>query len=142
MKNPIRTVDIWLHKYGLFGWNYAYLLTHPWKIVEESYYRIKWFIQRGYRSYADCDVWSLDWYLAKWMPKALRVLRDNKIGHPAGMTMKGWRARLEKMADGFDAAFEIQDYKHKFRSPGERAAYRRFHLGMKLFCKHYFNLWD
>lgn len=135
MKNPFT-------KYGLFGWNYRYLLIHPWVIIIESYYHTKWFIQRGYRGYADCDVWSLDSYLIRWMPKALRKLRDNKIGHPMGMTMAGWRTRLEKMADGFDAAYELIDLRHSYKSPGERAAARRFNSGMKLFHEHFFSLWD
>lgn len=135
MKNPLTT-------YGLFGWNYAHLITHPWKIADESYYRTKWFIQRGWRGYADCDVWSLDGYLTGWMPKALRTLADSKIGHPMGMTMKGWHTRLEAMADGFDAAEEIQDLKHDHKSREEKEAWRRFNRGMKLVHKHFFNLWD
>jgi hypothetical protein len=123
-------------------YNYAYYFIHPWKLIEDWYDQAKWFIQRGYRGYADCDVWSIDWYLTKWMPRALRTLRDSKYGHPCGMTHKGCRTRLEKMADGFDAAREIQEMTHKYKSGDERRAWRRFNKSMKLFHEHFFSLWD
>src|SRR5258708_21045784 len=94
MKNPLK-------QYGLFGWNYQYLLLHPWVIVQESYYQAKWFIQRGWRGYADCDVWGLDSYLAGWMPEALERLQKNKLGYPIGMKRQGWDSRLECMKQGF-----------------------------------------
>ena len=139
MKNPIRIIDIWLHKYGLFGWNYSHLILHPWIIVDESYYRVKWFIQRGYRGYADCDAWGLDYYLAGWMPSALKRLEDNKIGHPCGMTQKGWKTRLRIMREGFEAAKAINDIPTKEQYQKLK---RRLDKGLKLFAEHYLSLWD
>jgi hypothetical protein len=124
------------------SYNYAYYFIHPWKLVKDWYRQTKWFIQRGYRGYADCDVWSIDWYLTDWLPAALHQLEDNKIGYPCGMTAKGWRICLAKMTDGFIAAREIQEMKYKYKSSQERAAWRRFNRGMKLFRKHFFDLWD
>ena len=132
MKNPLRQV-------GLFGWNYMYLLTHPWIIVTESCNRIKWFAQRGYRGYADCDIWSLDYYLSGWMPSALKRLENNKIGHPCGMTMKGWQTRLQIMREGFEAAREIND----FSSLEHYMQLKRIvDKGLVMFAKHYLSLWD
>lgn len=134
MKNP-------LMQYGLFGWNYWHLITHPWLIIEESYYHIKWFIQRGYRGYSDSDSWGLDSYLCSWLPQAIRSLKDSH-GHPVGMTPWGWNTRLEKMAQGFEAMQNLADLKFTYKSPEERIAWRQFHRGMKLFHKHFFSLWD
>lgn len=132
MKNP-------LTEYGLFGWNYAYLLLHPWVIAEESYYRIKWFIQRGYRGFADRDVWDLESYLAGWMPAALRRLENNKVGHPCGMTQRGWNTRLRIMREGFEAAKAMDDVAGIDESVELQ---RRVEKGLKMFAAHYLSLWD
>jgi len=134
MKNP-------LVEYGLFGWNYYHLLTHPWKIVEESYYHSKWFLQRGRRGYADCDVWNLDSYLTSWLPAALEHLQRNKMGHPVGMTRKGWDTRLERMKQGFIEAQKVSDM--VYITPRDCAmAQRRVESGLRVFARHFLSLWD
>jgi hypothetical protein len=122
------------------SYNYAYYFIHPWRLIEDWYYQIKWFLQRGWRGYGENDVWSLDWYLTSWLPSAMGRL--NKHGHPAGMTDKGWETRLKCMIAGFKAAREIQDMKHKYKSREQKAAWKRFHTGMKLFHECFFDLWD
>lgn len=134
MENP-------LTEYGLFGWNYLHLLTHPWVIVEESYRHTKWFMQRGWRGYADCDVWGLDSYLASWLPEALEELRTNKIGHPIGMTRKGWNTRLERMKDGFLTVREYYDMNYTTAEEA-RILERRMNRGLNMFARHFLNLWD
>ena len=126
------------------SYNYAYYLAHPWRLFQDWYCKIKWFIQRGYRGYSDNDTWGLDWYLVTWLPAAIRTIKDSYYhdGHPVGMTRKGWETRLERIADGFDAAREIQDPIHPWNSTKQRQAWRRFNKGMKLFHKHFFSLWD
>lgn len=127
--------------YGLFGWNYRHLLAHPWVLAKESYYHTKWFMQRGWRGYADCDVWSLDYYLAGWMPGALAKLRTNKLGHPMGMTSKGWQTRLKHMESAFLEAKKISDM--DYTTPKEmRAAERRMQRGLSVFTEHFLSLWD
>ena len=44
--------------------------------------RGKWFLQRGWRGWADHDVWGLDAYLAAVMAGALRHLAAHHHGHP------------------------------------------------------------
>lgn len=124
---------------GLFGWNYRYLLSHPWKIVEESYYHAKWFVQRGYRGYSDSDAWDLGYYLAGWMPSALLRLEKNKLGHPCGMTRKGWDTRLRIMREGFEAAAAIGDTPDIKEC---RRLERRMNKGLEMFQRHYLSLWD
>ena len=123
----------------LGDYNYAFYLYNPHKYIIAIYDRTKWFIQRGRRGYADCDVWGLDNYLAGWMPGALRKLEDNKLGHPIGMTPKGWANRLRIMCEGFEAVVamgEIPDAKTY------RRLERRMRKGMKMFGKHFLDLWD
>lgn len=134
MVNPLTT-------YGVFGWNYAHLLTHPHVAIYELYLRVKWFIQRGHKGYADCDVWSLDHYLAGWLPEALERLQVNKVGHPLGMTSRGWQTRLGTMRDGFLAVREIEDM--NFTTPHEsQILQRRMARGLNMFAKHFLSLWD
>ena len=101
------------------------------KIIEfpgDIYNKIKWFIQRGKRGYADCDIWSLDWYLDSWMPDALRKLKEDKHGIPCCMFEEGdhdlegeaydaatlkaqtkWEEILDKMISGFEASKRMKD---------------------------------
>src|SRR5208282_4063004 len=70
----------------------------------------------------DCDTWSLDWYLAGWLPAALRHLKKHKHGIPIGMfdglatdedgnpakgtwpvAEKRWDDVMDKVAAGFEA---------------------------------------
>ena len=122
------------------SWNYAAYLYRPHKYVQDLLCKIKWFLQRGARGYADCDAWSLDHYLASWMPEALRHLEENKLGHPIGMTKKGWQTRLRIMREGFEAARAILEM------PADAKQYRRLerrmHRGLRMLQTHYLSLWD
>jgi len=44
--------------------------------IKRTIRRIKWFVQRGKRGYADYDVWDLWTYLSKVISKSLRDLAD------------------------------------------------------------------
>jgi hypothetical protein len=81
----------------------------------------KWALQRAKRGWADCDTWSLDWYLAGWLPDALRHLKKNKHGIPAAVFktedcdedsnpsdegMKAGEARWDAIMDQMIAGFE------------------------------------
>jgi len=37
--------------------------------------KIKWFIQRGKRGWADCDTWGLDFYLADIIENSIQYLK-------------------------------------------------------------------
>lgn len=119
----------------------GYYLTHPWEIVSETVRNTVWFFQRGRRGFADCDVWGLDYYLADWMPQALAKLQESKIGHPIGMTRKGWDNRLEKMKEAFITARKIGDMDYT-ELKDIKAAHRRMEKGFNVFGKHFLSLWD
>lgn len=122
-------------------YRWQYYLTRPHEVVAELYRETKWFIQRGSRGYADCDVWSLDGYLVRIMIPALKQLEKNKFGFPVGMTRKGWDTRLKQMRDGFRTAQDILDMKYK--TPKECFKLeRRMQRGLNVFTKHFLSLWD
>jgi hypothetical protein len=72
---------------------------------------------RGYRGYADCDVWSVDSYLSGLLPRMLNQLREQTHGYPCSMDlllteemgandevgMNLWVAILTAIIDGFEA---------------------------------------
>lgn len=93
------------------------------------YYYVKYKIQRANRGWADCDIWSLDNYLAEWLPDALKRLKDIKHGTPMSMfpeepefiaedgnptdtaheiAIKNWDIALLKMIAGFEAYNRMQ----------------------------------
>ena len=103
-----------------------FFLYNSWVNPRRAHREIKWFIQRGRRGWADCDVWSLDNYLNGWLPSALRCLKEQKQGVPSSMfepedcipegdwrgnpSEEGmvraearWDAIMDKMIAGFEA---------------------------------------
>jgi hypothetical protein len=120
-----RLVDFYYVLYRFFHYN-------PWGNPRRAYREIKWFIQRGRRGWADCDVWGLDDYLSRWLPDALRRLKKTKQGVPGSLfedadcipegTWQGnpseegmkrasdrWDAIMDKMIAGFEANNAMQD---------------------------------
>jgi len=120
-------------------YNYAAYLYQPHRYFIALYDHVEAFIQRGYRGYADRDIWGLDYYLAGWMPAALEQLRRTKHGTPLGMTPKGWDTRLTIIVDGFKAAKAMDDIPGVKRY---RQLKRQMDKGLKMFAECYLNLWD
>lgn len=112
--------------------------VHHWRDkhrlrLRMKYNDFKWFIQRGRRGYADCDLWSLDHYLAELISKSIIHLRDIGHGYPAEFeSPEEWDAILTEISEGFaQDVFEEETFdKEKF----ERA--------LNLFGKYFHNLWD
>lgn len=46
-------------------------------------YKIKWAFQRMRRGFSDCDVWAIDVWFLKVIPKMLRQLKDTTHSAPA-----------------------------------------------------------
>jgi hypothetical protein len=101
-----------------------YKIFHPVKLFRE----MKWFYQRGKRGWADKDTWSLDSYLANWLPDALSYLKTHTHGIPVsafeGLPVneegyyndsehktaeERWNVILDKMILGFQAYIRMQD---------------------------------
>lgn len=133
----------WMTKYAppLGDYNYAAYLYQPHKYVIALWDHAKWFIQRGYRGYADCDTWSIDGYLCDWMPEALEALKKRKIGRPQGLTNKTWHDKLNRMINAFRIARKIQNGDYK-TAEETQAAMKQFRKGFNLVKMHFFNLWD
>ena len=112
------------------------MLTHPWEIVSWIWDEIRWFVQRGLYGYADSDWWSLDWYLLRWLPSALRKLA-NGYGYPADLTDTEWNKMLLKAADGLDKGRDYLDNPWDYDNvPIE------FDNAMDFIHKWFWHLWD
>ena len=109
-------------------YNKHYYLTHPWKIISEIKYNIKWAWQRIFRGWDDRVCWSIDGYLFKMMPQWLRQLKETKHGIPfcffeeigakydnhggySDEDMKNAEAHfnkiLDQMIEGFESGYKV-----------------------------------
>ena len=122
---------------------------------------IKWFLQRGWRGYADCDLWSMDDWLAEMLPRALRQLKENKHGTPIicfpeeyrgwyegdapdGMhetAVAKWDGILNSMIKGFEAHRELEDLNWDDEIDRVRLTKVRDE-GLLNFITYFGNLWD
>jgi hypothetical protein len=142
---------------GRYGAKYA--IFHPWVVLEDWCYEIKYAWQRVFRKWDDTVPWSVDYYLAEMIPQWLKRIKDNKQGIPAVMfheedcldenynvsesTMELRRKEYDEILDaiilGFESYIEMQDLydKEKIKPLEEN-----FDNGMELFVKYYRTLWD
>jgi hypothetical protein len=107
------------------------------------YREIKSFFQRGWRGYADSDIWSFDWYLRIVLSNGLKKFRKDPTGYPGhgeANTPKKWKKILKEMESGFRAVLE-EDEKTGF-GPKMNAAYKKEDKSLKLLSKWFGSLWD
>lgn len=73
-------------------------------------YKIKWFFQRLFRGYSDCDLWNLDYHLAKIILKRLKAFKKmERKGIPSTLnSFDEWNKILDKMIFSFE--FIRSDY--------------------------------
>lgn len=123
---------------------------------------VKWFCQRGYRGWADCDWWDTDEYLADVICEMLIKLRQNYDGCPVDLSVQDkdgksncdlWGIELDKMIEGFRAAKLIKngDYFGHFGnekltveeiSEKYKELEARLKIGGESFIKYFNHLWD
>ena len=107
------------NSYRRFCWPWWKEYLNP-----STYWRtVKYFCQRGWRGYADCDHWDADSYFEVVMLGVLGRLRDSDFGFPAHMSdfkmgeqPEGavdtggdrWKAILTEIIEGLEAAVELR----------------------------------
>lgn len=124
---------------------------------------IKYFIQRGKRGWADCDVWDIDSYLSSIIPPMVRKIKDG-FGCPQEFydktcindECKKWHDILEEIAQGFEAEEQIKSlsrcfkwlktpeglYDQELEKEKDKQLAEKYERGMELFSKYFMNLWD
>jgi hypothetical protein len=143
-----------------------------WSNIEDFFYWIKHFIQRGWRGWADCDTWGMDGYLIEVMIPMLKHLKETKHGYPGDLTPGRWDKIMDKMIKGLEAGdrFLEDDYlgqiqpdwakdlgdnwleelnKHPIKKESwkkyhqmARKDEKEFHRAIELINHYFFALWD
>jgi hypothetical protein len=144
-------VPKWTTKYSppLGTYNYAAYLYRPHRYVMDLYDRAKWFVQRGYRGYSDCDVWGWSSHHSRMMVGVLEQLIIHGHGYPIGLSPAKWDKKLQVMQEGFQAAVDEEDDMTSYKKLSRQAYLglmrtrrRKLDLALKYFRKYYQNLWD
>jgi len=141
----------------IYGWLYR-----TWNKIIYIPKDIQHFIQRGKRGWADCDVWSLDDYLARVISQSVRSLEKIHHGYPAGpfghalfsedtVADKAWSDTLNQIVEGFELMLDLEDYSFKLMDKKvpvtevlKMETKRRAEAKekMQLFIKYFEDLWD
>lgn len=129
---------------------------------------IKYFFQRGFRGYADCDCWSIDTWFDRVVIPMLQSLQKDRHGYPLNMTDALWDTELERMIYYFtestdEGCSEKNEYANQYDSiifgdftdnkniidkyfdreeQIDRYKYSMKQKGLKMFSKYFYNLWD
>ena len=150
---------------SLANYRASYTITHPWVILKDWGYEIKYAWQRVFKGYDERVVWSIDYYLDKMLPIWLEQLIKDKQGVPMMMfhdedmitegkyrggikddamelRSKEYDAILQKIADGFRMHRKIDDLEFKYDSPEEKEAQAQFDEAFELFHQFYSTLRD
>ena len=115
-------------------------LWRRWHWICDIPYQIFYFYQRGRYGFSTQDVWSIDFYLCDWMPKAIRQLKKESRGHPIeSKNIREWRNTLEKIARGFEAGNKLSSL--DFMENETRPEVWKPNEGLTLFKKYFINLW-
>ena len=124
-----------------FGWNSPVVLFkrllngHPVFIHPLHTARMKW--QRARRGWSDEDTWGFNYHLAHVIGGGVRHMRSIAHGHPAEITFEEWKAILDEIAEGMDAALVMLD-EYAWPEGGEE----KFNLAMDHLKKWFAALWD
>ena len=119
------------------------------RFCEDIYRDTRAFIQRGKRGYADCDVWSFDYYLAKVIVGALTKLKKDKCGFPIEISKlygddaeKAWDNILTLIIDGFQGVIDFHDSDDYYSPEKFKEIEKRLQNSLELMKVYYFSLWD
>jgi hypothetical protein len=109
----------------------------PWR-------RLHWRLQRSRRGWADRDVWSMHYALARVIGEMLLYLRDRGHTYPMDLTPEAWRELLTTMAEpllvDLDRVVEGEEYEAGVaRETAERDAQV---VALRLVVDRWWSLWD
>lgn len=115
-----------LKGFPLMGEHYRPFCLPWWKhyLNPKTYINaVKYFIQRGWRGYADCDHWDIDSYMETILLGTVKDLRKYAHGFPANLVsddatevlnaeyvdgMTRWHGILDEIIDGLEASIDLR----------------------------------
>lgn len=129
------TRTIWWKVYMAMPYWLRRPFQSPWRDISRF---VRFTYQRETRGFDSSELWSLDHTIAKFIAPRLRAFIDEFDGrsHPAGLTSKQWRAKLEKM----HKAFELMASDKMWIANKKEA--KSMEEGLDLFREWFFHLWD
>lgn len=138
-----------MNKLNILNYISPYNWKRPAGVLKNLKYMphgFKWAYQRITRGYADCDVWSLDQYIAQIIVDGLRDLAKYSISYPYGMTPDEWQQWLIDTAAMFEKAYIIDWYELELSEEEEslRAAEREKlrNIAFDRLKERFLDLWD
>jgi hypothetical protein len=148
MQSNKRTLLDEIMYYCFYSW-YYWLKDRPREI--------RWFLQRGKRGFADCDIWDFDDYLIDVISAGLKQLKKVQQTCPTEIfdkyehlsieerdkaTQKEWNEILDRIIEGFDAAKVLLDMYCELDEKERKDIEQIRQRGFDLFKEYFFNLWD
>lgn len=89
-----------------------------------------------------CDVFSLNYYLAKKIIEPLKVFRSKMpASHPSELTNEEWEKTLDEMIFAFELLLRNNDLSESLSYEEDKKQYERQQKGFEYFGKYYLNLW-
>lgn len=146
-----------MKRHKVFGYNWKYILIHPWVFLEKFWEESVFAWQRIFRGWDDRSVWSIDFYLAKIIPEMVRELKEKEKGVPAEMfdeddwdnencyykdgsmeqAVAKWETILDEIAEGFEEYYVMSNSLYV----GNPLESEKFNRAFDLFRKYFGNLW-
>jgi hypothetical protein len=104
----------------------------PWELPYDLYREARDFIHRGLYGFSKSDTWSLNDYLASWIPSALEVYKHDHLVHEG--------LDFDLMQDGFKAVIELgEGFPKEEELKGLQA---RADKGLQHFKDNFQRLWN
>jgi len=113
--------------YGFYSWYYWF---------KDRLRKLYWFLQRGWRGYADCDTWAFDDYLSRIIIGGLKQLK--KYSH----SEKPSKKEFDIMIKGFESNIKMMNMTSVWGGKQYLKYKSDFNQGMKLFHQYFNYLWD
>jgi hypothetical protein len=121
---------------------------------------INWFIQRGIRGYADCDLWDFDFYLSNLKANALVQFKNSLYSYPGNITEEEWDNILDKIIFTFETEAKVSSADWLYLSEKDKIKYtfnedysnvihimtkeecEKLREGWNLYRKYFHSLWN
>lgn len=119
-----------------------------WYKIKDFPREAKWFIQRGRRGWADCDVWDMNDYQIEVTIGMLEELIRQKSSYPAKVkSFNEWKRILKSILKGFYSArrmanMEFVTKNNHFRFKLYERWKKEFEKSWALMGKWHGHLWD
>ena len=148
-----------------FGYNWWYLIWHPWVIVREVWEEITFAWQRALRGWDDRQTWGVDYSYSKILGELILRFKElnNAVPIPVIEKVTGeeyvlgekgetpeqfqeacdlWDDILEEMAEGFLYYHEHKyDYDYENYNEHEKILSKKIERSLELFSEYFRHIW-